>query len=134
MIPWVGNHIDTNIPNIEILFIVYYFKSKFINHDGNRYRARAKDIWINLTFLPFCPNSYLDLFLNWTMVFQIPCYTIDTLSKTFFSIPHFNSGIHHFTLLKWGIHFRHWFLMPELPSKRGRNWESMPEVNSWLYK
>jgi len=25
---------------------------------------------------------------------------LDTLSKTFFSIPHFNSGIHHFTLLK----------------------------------
>ena len=67
---------------------------------------------------------------------------IDTLSKTFFSIPRFNSGIDHFILLKWGIHFRNWesmpevnsLPMPELPSKRGRNWESMPAVNSWLYK
>ena len=42
-----------------------------------------------------------------------------------------NSGNHNFTLLKWGIHFRHWFLMPELLSKIGRNWELMPEVNSW---
>ena len=41
----------------------------------------------------------------------------ETLSRTFFSIPHFNSGIHHFILLKWGIHFQHWFPMPELPSK-----------------
>ena len=28
---------------------------------------------------------------------------IDTLSKTFFSIPHFNSGIHHFTHFTAGI-------------------------------
>ena len=33
---------------------------------------------------------------------------IDTLSKSFFSITHFNSGIDHFILLKWGIHFRNW--------------------------
>ena len=26
--------------------------------------------------------------------------TIDTLSKSFFSIPHFNSGMDHFILLK----------------------------------
>ena len=87
----------------------------------------------------------------------------NTLSKSFFSIPHSNSGIDHFILLKWGVHFRNWihnagidhFIllkwgmhfrnwesmpevnslpMPELPSKRGRNWGSMPEVNSWLYK
>ena len=56
---------------------------------------------------------------------------IDTLTKTFFSIPRFNSKIHHFKLLKWGIHFWHWFTMPELPSKRGRNWKEEEEVNSF---
>ena len=33
---------------------------------------------------------------------------LDTLSKTFYSIPCFNLGIDHFTLLKWGIHFWNW--------------------------
>ena len=51
--------------------------------------------------------------------------------QNIFSIPHFNSGIHHFTLLKWGIHFWHWFPMLELPSKRGRNWKEEEEVNSF---
>ena len=48
---------------------------------------------------------------NWsskTFAAQMQHILIDTLSKTFFSIPHFNSGSHHFTLLKWGIHFQHW--------------------------
>ena len=34
-----------------------------------------------------------------------------------------------FQFLTWGIHFRLWFPMLELPSKRGRNWSSIPRVN-----
>ena len=64
---------------------------------------------------------------------------LDTLSKSFFSIPHFNSGIDHFILLKWGIDFRNWIPNAGIEHfillKWGihfRNWESMPEVNSLL--
>ena len=64
--------------------------------------------------------------------------TLDTLSKSFFSIPHFNSGIDHFILLKWGIDFRNWIPNAGIEHfillKWGihfRNWELMPEVNSF---
>ena len=65
-------------------------------------------------------------------------FTLDTLSKSFFSIPHFNSGIDHFILLKWGIDFRNWIPNAGIEHfillKWGihfRNWELMPEVNSF---
>ena len=65
-------------------------------------------------------------------------FITDTLSKSFFSIPHFNSGIDHFILLKWGIDFRNWIPNAGIEHfillKWGihfRNWELMPEVNSF---
>ena len=46
--------------------------------------------------------------VSWTIVWASEPKYLDTLSKTFFSIPNFNSGIDHFILLKWGIHFQNW--------------------------
>ena len=51
----------------------------------------------------------------------------------FFSIPHFKSGIHHFTPLKRRFHFRNWGCTARVTFYIHKNSSPILEVNSSLY-
>ena len=123
------HHLDSN--NTEEQNSSQSTSSSLEFHENKEVNLETSDYFSNVNVVrPLFNEDHLNkyteedsLLPGWKMRTKL----LDTLSKSFFSIPHFNSGIDHFILLKRGIQFP----MPELLSKSGRTWSSILEVNSF---
>ena len=137
--------------NASLSDLVSYKNDTHIPH-SKKFQASTYPTKIVIYILKYFDLMYFCRFVLYDMIWRMMQWRnmgsieqkreiVDTLSKSFFSIPHFNSGIDHFILLKWGINFRNWIPNARIEHfillKWGihfQNWESMPAVNSWLYK